>query len=249
MRVQRAFTLIELLVVISIIALLIAILLPALGAARQSAVQLECLSKIRQVTISATAYATDDSEKKLIRSTHTSGGSGWGTSVGLNEPEWKAFRDYGFELPMWQCPGRDFKPNFNPSTNALNHSYQYFGGIERWRGNWGNVESESPVTLNDMVRGVAVITDATLQSAPPSWVPDPGSVASNAFFADVQPHGRNDDWSPRGSNHAFGDGSGEWVDGNRLMPIHTWSPASRQLYWFQEDLGDAEELGYIIPTN
>jgi len=57
---RRAFTLIELLVVISIIALLIAILLPALGAARASARKIQCLSNIRQMNIAWQAYPIDN---------------------------------------------------------------------------------------------------------------------------------------------------------------------------------------------
>ncbi|HAI14654.1 MAG TPA: hypothetical protein DCM28_23315 [Phycisphaerales bacterium] len=51
------FTLIELLVVISIIVMLVAILLPALGKARKSALTLACGSNLRQVFMGLTVYA------------------------------------------------------------------------------------------------------------------------------------------------------------------------------------------------
>lgn len=57
---RKAFTLIELLVVISIIALLIAILLPALGAARQSAQQLQSTTQIRGLHQGMVTFASDN---------------------------------------------------------------------------------------------------------------------------------------------------------------------------------------------
>ncbi|MEM9881663.1 MAG: prepilin-type N-terminal cleavage/methylation domain-containing protein [Planctomycetota bacterium] len=105
----RAFTLIELLVVISIIALLVGILLPALGAARGTARAAVCLSNQRQIAFAGNAYAVDN-KKFLFPSSMMYGGQAY--FVTLSEG---GYLDDG--LLVHRCPDdEDANDNWEADT-------------------------------------------------------------------------------------------------------------------------------------
>ncbi|MGB0767158.1 MAG: type II secretion system protein [Phycisphaeraceae bacterium] len=115
---RKAFTLIELLVVISIIALLIAILLPALGAARDSARKIQCLSNVRQLNVAWQTFPVDN--KGVLVNPSSDDPSHWlvrpgqpgrdGNPVGSIREGFEAgaFWDYIRDLSVYKCSTDDF---------------------------------------------------------------------------------------------------------------------------------------------
>jgi prepilin-type processing-associated H-X9-DG protein len=230
-------------VVIAIIALLIAILLPALGAARESARTLKCASNLRQIGIATSAYLVDSRD---IYPPHRSGvnigGGGdesywWATLIHQTDLETAQDR---FNAPpdvlaaayeIFHCPGiRDGQlslggnltwswhfdaQNVGYGYNAFFFGFYYYDGTtaKAYYNQWGVRDSMRLVTTR-MLKASDVIAPSNIVLEGDARPKPGGGWSSSLWFPWIISANEGIDTRHAGERYGLGRGNVVFADGH-----------------------------------
>jgi prepilin-type N-terminal cleavage/methylation domain-containing protein/prepilin-type processing-associated H-X9-DG protein len=137
--VGAGFTLVELLVVIAILAVLAALLLPAISRSNGNALQVQCVNNVRQLGLALQGFVTDNSAYPLRGNPdfHAGGypehGQNWMValestelSVSGNSTSRVSFKKWAGER-VWKCPAAPTPSNWPTNSLYLSYGYNWCG--------------------------------------------------------------------------------------------------------------------------
>ena len=257
---RKAFTLIELLVVIAIIAILAAMLLPALAAAKEKSKRTFCLGNLRQIGVGSLMYAGDYNDYFVPCGFN----SGWNkqnpfeidnsilttaAQLGFNTNnlvKTPAGGESAASASIWTCPNRPTlpaTPSIPPSTWAI--GYQYVGGLTNWTYNGADVQASSPLKTAQAKPVWMLAGDLVLATATGVWRDPAATDPSDGTYA-LPAHKKGSSPKPDGGNELFADGSGNWIKAGNMLNLYT-PESDRMFYFYQSDLGALTAYQSTIP--
>jgi prepilin-type N-terminal cleavage/methylation domain-containing protein/prepilin-type processing-associated H-X9-DG protein len=221
MTTRRAFTLIELLVVIAIIAILAALLIPALSRAKESGRRTACASNLRQLGVALAIYSGDN-EGYFPPVTPT---NRWPTQLYRGYESFEVLLCPSDKTP--RAPGVGVRPDEAPRSYVMNMFRDYFDN------------ALSPTDLHSFNSGLTLrsISESHIRAPSETILFGEKKTSSTNFYLDLaasasgyyvvdaeqRRHARGPGDRTGGSNYSFVDGSVKYLPfGRAIAPINLW---------------------------